>query len=89
MSRSCAAVQAADLDWFVGSRYRLGRYILGCSQCLALGLWCSAQIRYLLKFKFHSLKKDNKRHTVTYRGPSKVPLRQKFYKRGPFNLLDV
>ena len=37
-------LRVAGLDWFVRPGYSLGRYILGFSQCLALGLWHSARI---------------------------------------------
>ena len=35
ITRSYAVLRAADLDWIIGPEYRPGRYILGCSQCLA------------------------------------------------------
>ena len=44
ITRSYAALRAADLDWIVGPGYNLGWYILGCSQRLALCLRHSARI---------------------------------------------
>ena len=44
MTRSCAALRAADLDWIVGPGYSSGWYILGCSKRLALCLRHSARI---------------------------------------------
>ena len=43
ITRSCAAIRAADLDWIVGPEYSSGRYMLGCSQRLALCLRHSAR----------------------------------------------
>ena len=47
-----------DLEWITRPRYCSGGYILEYSQCPASSLWCSDQIRYLLKFKFHSFQTD-------------------------------
>ena len=44
ITRSYAALWAADLDWIVRPGYSLGRYILGYSQHLASCFWNSAQI---------------------------------------------
>ena len=44
LTRSCAALWAADLDWIVELGYSWGGYILGFSQCLALCLRHSARI---------------------------------------------
>ena len=52
VTRSYAALRAADLDWIVGKGYSWGGYILGCSQRLASCLWHSAQTDILLSTFF-------------------------------------
>ena len=47
ITRSYAALRAADLDWIVRPEYSLGEYIQGYSQCLASCLWHSARITLL------------------------------------------
>ena len=44
LTRSYAALRAADLDWIVGLGYSWGGYILGCSQRLPSCLQHSARI---------------------------------------------
>ena len=44
MTRSCAALRAADLDWIVGLEYSLGGYIFGDSQLLRRrSLWAGQE----------------------------------------------
>ena len=54
ITRSYAALRAADLDWIVGLEYSSGRYILGCSQRLASCLRHSARtdILFVLSLYF-------------------------------------
>ena len=51
-TRSYATLRAADLDWIIGTEYSPGRYILGCSQRLALCLRHSAQTDMLFCTSF-------------------------------------
>ena len=52
ITRSCAAIRAADLDWIVGPEYSSGRYMLGCSQHLDLCLRHSARTDILFRTFF-------------------------------------
>ena len=52
ITRSFAALLAADLDWIIGPEYSPGRYILGCSQRLASCLRHSARTDILFRTFF-------------------------------------
>ena len=59
ITRSFAALLAADLDWIIGPEYSPGRYILGCSQrlasCLRHSAWTDILFRTFFVLFFYDI----------------------------------